>query len=153
MGAARREQRITRFLVEHKPENQPIVAGSQEDWDLAVRIMSSGRMRRLGEICTAHQGEVNETTDRNKGNISRNAEDRLRILRDANREIRRTIARRHTREEYLEWVETLGFRVRRYEPSVYCDALLLIAADKPSSRRAERPASSAVRSYLPGTVG
>jgi 2-polyprenyl-3-methyl-5-hydroxy-6-metoxy-1,4-benzoquinol methylase len=77
----------------------------------------------------------------------------LRILFDANREIRRTIARRHTREEYLGWVETLGFRVRRYEPSVYCDALLLIAAEKPSSRRTESPVSSAVRSYLPGTVG
>jgi len=51
----------------YDPENQPIVACSQEDWDLAVRIMSEGRMRRLGEFCTAYQGEVNETTDGKKG--------------------------------------------------------------------------------------
>ena len=40
----------------YDPENQPIVACSQEDWDLAVRIMSSGRMRRLGDCCVAYQG-------------------------------------------------------------------------------------------------
>ena len=51
----------------YDPENQPIVACSQEDWDLAVRIMSSGRMRRLGDFCVAYQGEVNETTDGKKG--------------------------------------------------------------------------------------
>ena len=51
----------------YDPENQPIVACSQEDWDLAVRIMSSGRMRRLGDCCVAYQGEVNETTDGKKG--------------------------------------------------------------------------------------
>jgi hypothetical protein len=54
----------------YDPENQPTVACSQEDWDLAVRIMSSGRMARLGDYCVAYRGEVNETTDRKKGNIS-----------------------------------------------------------------------------------
>jgi hypothetical protein len=68
----------------YDPENQPIVACSQEDWDLAVRIMSSGRMRRLGEYCMAYQGEVNETTDRGKGNISYQGKDGPRILRGAN---------------------------------------------------------------------
>ncbi len=68
----------------YDPENQPIVACSQEDWDLAVRIMSSGRMRRLAEFSTAYQGEVNETTDRGKGNISYEAKDGPRILRGAN---------------------------------------------------------------------
>ncbi|MBV8235166.1 MAG: N-6 DNA methylase, partial [Acidimicrobiia bacterium] len=59
---------IRRIDVElYAPENQPIVACSQEDWDLAVRIMSSGRMRRLGEYATAYQGEVNETTDGKRG--------------------------------------------------------------------------------------
>ena len=59
----------------YDPENQPIVACSQEDWDLAVRIMSSGRMRRLGDCCVAYQGEVNETTDGKKGNISYDEKD------------------------------------------------------------------------------
>ncbi len=51
---------------------------------MAVKIMSSGRMRRLGEFCTAYQGEVNETTDRGKGNISYEEKDGPRILRGAN---------------------------------------------------------------------
>jgi SAM-dependent methyltransferase len=77
----------------------------------------------------------------------------LRILVDTNREIMRTIARRHTREQYLAWVEALGFRVRHYEPAVYCDALLLIAAEKPSYGWEESPASRAARSHRLGTVG
>ena len=68
----------------YDPENQPIVACSQEDWDLAVRIMSSGRMRRLGDCCVAYQGEVNETTDGKKGNISYDEKDGQLILRGSN---------------------------------------------------------------------
>lgn len=68
----------------YDPENQPIVACSQEDWDLAVRIIASGRMRRLGEFCTAYQGEVNETTDGEKGNISDNPKDGTKVLRGSN---------------------------------------------------------------------
>jgi len=60
------------------------VACSQEDWDLAVRIMSSGRMKRLGDYCVAHQGEVNETTDGKKGNISYEEKDGQLILRGSN---------------------------------------------------------------------
>ena len=47
----------------YDPENRPILACSQDDWDLAVRVMGSRRMTRLGESCQACQGEVNETTD------------------------------------------------------------------------------------------
>jgi hypothetical protein len=68
----------------YDPENQPIVACSQEDWDLAVKIMGSGRMRRLGEFCTAYQGEVNETTDGKKGNVSYDAKEGPQILRGSN---------------------------------------------------------------------
>ncbi len=64
----------------YDPENQPIVACSQADWDLAVRVMSSGRMKRLGDYCTAYQGEVNETTDGKKGNISYEEKDGQLIL-------------------------------------------------------------------------
>jgi type I restriction-modification system DNA methylase subunit len=68
----------------YDPENQPIVACSQGDWDLAVRIISSGRMRRLGDYCKAYQGEVNETTDGKKGNISDSPDNALLILRGSN---------------------------------------------------------------------
>jgi hypothetical protein len=67
----------------YDPENQPIVACSQEDWDLAVKIMSSGRMLRLGEFVAAYQGEVNETTDGKKGNVSYDAKDGQEIVRGA----------------------------------------------------------------------
>ncbi len=68
----------------YDPENQPILACSQEDWDLAVRMMNSGRMKRLGASCVAYQGEVNETTDGRKGHLSRTEGDGPRILRGAN---------------------------------------------------------------------
>lgn len=68
----------------YDPENQPIVSCSQEDWDLAVKIMSSGRLRRLRDFCTAYQGEVNEKTDGDKGNISDDPKDGPQILRGSN---------------------------------------------------------------------
>lgn len=68
----------------YDPENQPIIACSQEDWDLAVRILKSGCMRRLGDYCQAFQGEVNETTDGSKGNISDSPKDGPQILRGSN---------------------------------------------------------------------
>jgi hypothetical protein len=40
-------------------------------------------MRRLGEFCTAYQGEVNETTDGKKGNISYDPKDGQEIVRGA----------------------------------------------------------------------
>jgi|SRR5208337_3276422 len=46
--------------------------------------MSSGRMRRLGDCCVAYQGEVNETTDGKKGNISYDEKDGQLILRGSN---------------------------------------------------------------------
>jgi hypothetical protein len=51
---------------------------------LVVKIMSSGRMRRLGEFATAYQGEVNETTDGNKGSVSYEPKDGPQILRGSN---------------------------------------------------------------------
>ncbi len=68
----------------YDPENQPILACSQDDWDLATRIMSSGRMGRLGDYCTTYQGEVNETTDGKKGHITDQPKGGPLILRGAN---------------------------------------------------------------------
>ncbi len=53
----------------YDPENLTIVSCSQEDWDLAARILRTGRMRRLGEFVEFFQGEVNETNERKKGTI------------------------------------------------------------------------------------
>lgn len=65
----------------YDPENQPIVACSQEDWDLAVRIMDGGRMRRLGDYCAFFQGEINETNERRAGTISEDPSFGPRVLR------------------------------------------------------------------------
>lgn len=46
----------------YDPDRFSIVVCSQTDWDLAIRIIRSGRFCRLGSIATSFQGEVNETT-------------------------------------------------------------------------------------------
>lgn len=51
----------------YDPANLTIVSCSQEDWDLATKIMRSGRMTRLGECAEFFQGEVNETNERKRG--------------------------------------------------------------------------------------
>lgn len=48
----------------YDPSNLTIVSCSQADWELAVRIMQTGRFQRLACVCTSYQGEVNETNDR-----------------------------------------------------------------------------------------
>jgi type I restriction-modification system DNA methylase subunit len=51
----------------YDPSNRSIVTSCQADWDLAVRIVASGRMNRLGEFVDFFQGEVNETVQRRRG--------------------------------------------------------------------------------------
>ncbi len=54
----------------YDPGNRAIVSCDQADWDLAARIMKSGRMARLGEFAEFFQGEVNETNERARGNLT-----------------------------------------------------------------------------------
>jgi len=54
----------------YDPTNCTIVSCSQGEWDLAVRIFRSRRMHRLGNFAEFFQGEVNETIDRSKGNLT-----------------------------------------------------------------------------------
>lgn len=54
----------------YDPENMTITSCSQADWDLAVRIVQSGRMERLRFQCTQYQGEVNETNEKPRGSLS-----------------------------------------------------------------------------------
>jgi hypothetical protein len=67
----------------YDPANFTIVSCSQADWDLATRIMQTGRLTRLGEFAESFQGEVNETTDRKKGNISYSSQDGPEVIRGA----------------------------------------------------------------------
>ena len=48
----------------YDPSNMTVVSCSQDDWDLATRIMSTNRLERLTQFAESFQGEVNETTDR-----------------------------------------------------------------------------------------
>lgn len=60
----------TQSIPLYDPENFTIVSCSQVDWDLATRIMRTGRMKRLREYVEFFQGEVNETNERAKGNLT-----------------------------------------------------------------------------------
>lgn len=50
------------------------------------------------------------------------------IIYDVNKNIEKSIARRHTREDYREWVRTAGFEITNELPSTYEDAVMLIEA-------------------------
>jgi hypothetical protein len=67
----------------YDPENMTITSCSQADWDLAVRIMQSGRMEPLGFLCTSYQGEVNETNEKPRGALSESPPGHL-VLRGSN---------------------------------------------------------------------
>lgn len=67
----------------YDPANFTIVSCSQEDWDLATRIMQSGRMTRLKEYAEFFQGEINETNERAKGNLTLNPDDGKLVTRGA----------------------------------------------------------------------
>lgn len=54
-------------IPEYDPVNMTIVSCSQTDWNLAVRLMHSGRLVRLAGYCKSFQGEVNETNEKSKG--------------------------------------------------------------------------------------
>jgi hypothetical protein len=69
-------------IPRYDPENFTVVSCPQADWDLATRMMESGRLRRLGELCVSYQGEVNETTDVRF--LSANAQDGPLVLRGSN---------------------------------------------------------------------
>lgn len=65
----------------YDPDNQPIIACSQEDWNLAVRLARSERIKRLAEYCEFFQGEINETNERRAGTISPDPTTGPRIMR------------------------------------------------------------------------
>ena len=66
----------------YDPSNLTIVSCSQADWELAVRIMQTGRFQRLGSVCTSYQGEVNETNERSL--LTNDADNGPQVLRGSN---------------------------------------------------------------------
>jgi hypothetical protein len=73
----------TESIPLYDPSNFTIVSCDQADWDLAVRIMQSGRMGRLGDVAESFQGEVNETNDRKAGRISYDSRSGPEVIRGA----------------------------------------------------------------------
>ena len=71
-------------ILSLEPENIPIPSCTQRDWNIAVGLRSHSGIVRLRDYCRAHQGEVNETTDRKKGFISGDPADGPQILRGSN---------------------------------------------------------------------
>jgi hypothetical protein len=67
----------------YDPLNLSIASCSQQDWDLAVRIMRSGRMIRLRDIAEFFQGEVNETNERARGSFVKDARRGKLVIRGA----------------------------------------------------------------------
>lgn len=67
----------------YDPSNFTIVSCSQADWDLATRIMANGRMARLQQFAEFFQGEVNETNERAKGNLTEDSRGGKLVTRGA----------------------------------------------------------------------
>ena len=67
-----------------EPENIPIPSCTQRDWTIALSILSHKRIRRIGDHCTAFQGEVNETTDGKRKFISDDPSAGPQVLRGSN---------------------------------------------------------------------
>jgi hypothetical protein len=67
----------------YDPSNLSVVSCSQQDWDLAVRIMQSGRMIRFGDVAEFFQGEVNETNERARGSLVTDPGDGKLVTRGA----------------------------------------------------------------------
>ncbi len=63
------------------------------------------------------------------GKYKKLAED-YQNLREANKELERTIVRRYRREQYREWTEAAGFDIKLDVPSTYVDAVMLVHAQK-----------------------
>jgi hypothetical protein len=67
----------------YDPLNFTIVSCSQADWNLATRIMSTGRLIRLRQFAEFSQGEVNETNERHNGNLTNDASRGALVIRGA----------------------------------------------------------------------
>ena len=83
---------------------------------------------RLDPLLDAIKKQLKET-----GKYDALAKDYERLY-EANKDIEQTIALRHSRDEYKEWVKTAGFVIIKDVPSTYEGAVMLIHALKPDDR-------------------
>ena len=70
----------------YDPSNRTMISCSQADLDLAVRIMQTGRMRRMRDVAEFSQGEINETVQRKLFTITNSESHRFSklVMRGAN---------------------------------------------------------------------
>src|SRR3989338_8509009 len=57
-------------ILAFDPENGAIPSCTQDDWDIAVRILSYRGTSRLGQMTKSFQGEVNETNEAARGALT-----------------------------------------------------------------------------------
>ena len=57
-------------IISVDPENSAIPSCTQEDWNLVVKIVTSGNIIRMGDLLKPYQGEVNETVEREKKTLT-----------------------------------------------------------------------------------
>jgi len=69
-------------IARFDPANAAIPSCTQRDWDIASGIVRWVDMKRLGDYCQLHQGEINETAERPKRTLS-DKEVGPRVLRGA----------------------------------------------------------------------
>jgi hypothetical protein len=74
----------TRSIPLYDPSNLTIISCSQQDWDLASRILLRSNLTRFGEVASPSQGEVNETNETDRGNIVPKRAGTKLILRGSN---------------------------------------------------------------------
>jgi hypothetical protein len=67
----------------YDPVNLTIATGEQADWEIASTLFATGRMARLSEFAEFFQGEVNETNERARGNLTDGAESGTLVTRGA----------------------------------------------------------------------
>ena len=103
------------------------------------RILRPGG--RIG-ISTTHRetsldrllNEIEVDVERRCASLDSEAASRMRsdfeLVERINKEIQRTIARRHTRHDYTSFVKDAGFEITHLENSTYLDAVMLIHARK-----------------------
>jgi ubiquinone/menaquinone biosynthesis C-methylase UbiE len=87
---------------------------------------------RLGFSTTHSESDFNKLLKSIKAacDTHGNLDEDYQVLYDINRAIERDVAKRHTREEYREWVKNAGFEIIRDVPNTYEDALMLIHAKR-----------------------
>lgn len=72
-------------ILKFDPNNVTIPFCTQRDWEIASKIIGNEKLKTARDYCHSFQGEVNETTDTEKGFISKNPQDGLpQILRGSN---------------------------------------------------------------------